>query len=246
MLALFKHSIKQTQKAFNARNLLTLTPSAELQDEHMALFSLHHGHMPAQATDLLEHLQHMRQGLMQNPASSASMPKQNCKGSCSSSSDAGSSQSNSQVTAGRNGVKGSASDCISSPDEDEASDESKARSEHGTEATADLQSQATETQEALFQNLDAILSTNARPGMLRRRVEQASPSATCARTSCLHTQVLRVPVKHVNVGYTGTASCGLLVILPMHNKSVDVCATEYGTVACHVPHMLKDCYLCRC
>ena len=182
-LAPFKPSIKQTQEAFKARKLLTLTSSAALQDEHMALFSLHHGHMPAQATDLLEHLQNLRQGSTQNPASSASMPEQHCKASSSSSSDAGSSPSDSQVTAYRNGGKEGASGYISSnsPDESEASDQSKARSEHGTTAAAaNLQTQATETQQALFQNLDAILSTNSKPGMLRRKVEQASSSAACA------------------------------------------------------------------
>ena len=156
----------------------------------MALFSLHHGHTPALANDLLEHLQGLRQGSTQNPASSVSMTEPNCKGSCSSSSDTGSSLSDSQVTADRKGVEESASDCISSdsPNESEAFDQSKARSEHGTTAAAtDLQTQATKTQQALFQNLDAILSTDSRPGMLRRKVEQASPSVTCARTSCLHT-----------------------------------------------------------
>ena len=212
----------------------------------MALYSLHHGHTPAQAADLLEHLRRLRQGFTQHPASSASMPNRSCEGSRSSLSDAGSSPSDSQVTADRNGVEGSASGCISSPDESEASDQSKIRSEHGTAVAANLQSQATEPQEALFQSLDAVLSTSANPGMLRRKVEQASPTATCAGASCFRACLARLPVKSLPGGFTCRAQCKLLLILPKHIGCIYLCAILGATVVSLRPHVLKDCCLCRC
>ena len=160
----------------------------------MVLFSLHQGHTPALSHDLLNHLQGLRQHSKQNVHFKATMPKRNCKGSYSSASDTESSQTNSQLPADSSGVRESASDCSSSGslDDIEISDQRKARSEQGTAAATKLQTQATNSQQAVFQNLDAILSTGASSGMLRRKVEQASPSATCAGARCLCACLVRV------------------------------------------------------
>ena len=197
----------------------------------MMLFSLHHGHMPAEGNGLLNHIRGLRQASMQNLESSATMRKRNCKGPCSSTSDAGGSQSDSQVTTGRNGVEGSASGCISSdsPDDSEVSDQSKAKSEHNTAEDTDMQSLAAKNQQALYQDLDAILCTNSNAAMLRRKVEQASLSATYPGIICLPACFVEVPVRIVNAGYTCRASCRLSFILPANAQWIHgvLCKTRW-------------------
>ena len=162
----------------------------------MAVFSLHHGHMPAQPNDLLDHLRGLRQGSTQHPFEAcATMPKRSRKGSCSPSSDVGSSQSNTQVTTDSSGVEESASGSASSesPDKSEASDQSRAKSQRCAADAATLQTQAAKTKQALFQDLDVVLSTRSKPGMLRRKKGQASPPATCAGVHSVHECLVRVP-----------------------------------------------------
>ena len=180
----------------HTEKLLNWTPSVALQDDHMMLFSLHHGHTPAQPNNLLKHLRGLRHDSFQNIESNATMPKHSCKGSCSFALDTGSSQSNRQVTADSSGAKGSAGDSISSgsPDESQISDQRKIKSEQNTAEATALQTQATQTQQALFQDLDAILSTNTNSGILRRKVKQASPSVTCTGACCMHACLVRHPI----------------------------------------------------